>query len=111
LTLLAPVIQEEILALSPTVVGRDAITERTLRPIVTWATLICRSLPISPRIVLSVTRPHFHPHEGVGEPKHQGDWSPGPHTAASVSSRSTLRRPRADPTFAVDASRPARTAL
>ena len=34
LTLLAPTIQEEILALPPVTVGRDPITERTLRPIV-----------------------------------------------------------------------------
>ena len=34
LTLLAPAIQEEILALPPVTVGRDPITERTLRPIV-----------------------------------------------------------------------------
>jgi len=34
LTLLAPPIQAEILALPPVPVGRDAITERTLRPIV-----------------------------------------------------------------------------
>jgi hypothetical protein len=33
LTLLAPAIQEEILALEPVNVGRDAITERLLRPI------------------------------------------------------------------------------
>jgi len=34
LTLLAPTIQEEILALPPVTVGRDLITERSLRPIV-----------------------------------------------------------------------------
>ena len=34
LTLLAPAIQAEILALPPVRVGRDTITERTLRPIV-----------------------------------------------------------------------------
>lgn len=34
LTLLAPAIQEEILAMPPVAVGRDPITERTLRPIV-----------------------------------------------------------------------------
>ena len=34
LTLLAPAIQAEILALPPVTVGRDQITERTLRPIV-----------------------------------------------------------------------------
>ena len=34
LTLLAPAIQAEILALPPVMVGRDPITERTLRPIV-----------------------------------------------------------------------------
>jgi hypothetical protein len=34
LTLLAPAIQEAILALPPVPVGRDQITERTLRPIV-----------------------------------------------------------------------------
>ena len=34
LTLLAPSIQAEILALPPVTVGRDPITERTLRPIV-----------------------------------------------------------------------------
>jgi hypothetical protein len=34
LTLLAPAIQAEILALPPVAVGRDPITERTLRPIV-----------------------------------------------------------------------------
>ena len=34
LTLLAPTIQEEILALPPVTVGRDAITERSLRSIV-----------------------------------------------------------------------------
>lgn len=33
LTLLAPAIQEEILALPPVTVGRDPITERALRPI------------------------------------------------------------------------------
>jgi hypothetical protein len=34
LTLLAPAIQEEILAMAPVTAGRDVITERTLRPIV-----------------------------------------------------------------------------
>lgn len=34
LTLLAPTIQQEILAMPPVTVGRDRITERTLRPIV-----------------------------------------------------------------------------
>ena len=34
LTLLAPEIQAEILAMPPVTVGRDPITERTLRPIV-----------------------------------------------------------------------------
>jgi hypothetical protein len=34
LTLLAPAIQDEILALSPVTEGRDPITERTLRAIV-----------------------------------------------------------------------------
>jgi hypothetical protein len=34
LTLLAPAIQEEIFTLPPVTVGRDTITERTLRPIV-----------------------------------------------------------------------------
>jgi hypothetical protein len=34
LLLLAPVIQEEILVMPPITVGRDRITERTLRPIV-----------------------------------------------------------------------------
>jgi hypothetical protein len=34
LLLLAPAIQEEILALPPVTTGRDLITERTLRPIV-----------------------------------------------------------------------------
>ena len=34
LTLLAPEIQEAILAMPPVTAGRDAITERTLRPIV-----------------------------------------------------------------------------
>ena len=41
LTLLAPVIQVAILAMPPVTVGRDPITERTLRPIVAepnWAT-------------------------------------------------------------------------
>ena len=37
LTLLAPTIQEEILALPPITTGRDRITERTLRPIVAEA--------------------------------------------------------------------------
>jgi len=37
LTLLAPQIQAEILALPPVTVGRDRITERTLRPIVAEA--------------------------------------------------------------------------
>jgi len=37
LTLLAPTIQEAILALPPVTVGRDRITERTLRPIVAEA--------------------------------------------------------------------------
>jgi hypothetical protein len=34
LTLLAPAIQEEILAMPPVTVGRDPISERALRPIV-----------------------------------------------------------------------------
>ena len=34
LTLLAPAIQEGILALQPVTIGRDPITERTMRPIV-----------------------------------------------------------------------------
>jgi hypothetical protein len=34
LLLLAPAIQEEVLAMPPVTVGRDPITERTLRPIV-----------------------------------------------------------------------------
>jgi hypothetical protein len=34
LTLLAPAIQEEILAMPPVTVGRDVVTERTLRAIV-----------------------------------------------------------------------------
>ena len=34
MTLLAPAIQAEVLALPPVTVGRDPITERTLRPIV-----------------------------------------------------------------------------
>jgi hypothetical protein len=34
LTLLAPTIQAEILAMPPVTVGRDPVTERTLRPIV-----------------------------------------------------------------------------
>ena len=34
LTLLAPAIQDDILALPPVTVGRDTITERRLRPIV-----------------------------------------------------------------------------
>jgi hypothetical protein len=34
LTLLAPAIQAEIFAMPPVTVGRDPITERTLRPIV-----------------------------------------------------------------------------
>jgi hypothetical protein len=34
---LAPVIQEEILAMPPVKVGRESITERTLRPIVAEA--------------------------------------------------------------------------
>ena len=41
LTLLAPAIQAEILAMPPVTTGRDLITERTLRPIVAepdWAT-------------------------------------------------------------------------
>ena len=37
LTLLAPAIQTEILALPPVTKGRDPITERTLRPIVAEA--------------------------------------------------------------------------
>ena len=37
LTLLAPAIQAEILAMPPVRVGRDPITERTLRPIVAEA--------------------------------------------------------------------------
>lgn len=37
LTLLAPAIQGEILALPPVTAGRDAITERALRPIVAEA--------------------------------------------------------------------------
>ena len=51
LTLLAPVIQEEILAMGPVTVGRDSISERSLRAILaepawatqeeTWRTLRC----------------------------------------------------------------------
>jgi hypothetical protein len=37
LTLLAPTLQEEILAMGPVNLGRDPITERTLRPIVAEA--------------------------------------------------------------------------
>ena len=37
LTLLAPAIQAEILAMPPVTTGRDTITERTLRPIVAVA--------------------------------------------------------------------------
>ena len=54
LTLLAPSIQEAILALPPITVGRDPITERSLRPIVAepvwerqfvkWARLRCGAL-------------------------------------------------------------------
>ena len=33
LLLLAPVIQEEILSMPPVTVGRDTITERSLRPL------------------------------------------------------------------------------
>ena len=45
LALLAPAIQEEILALPPVTTGRDVITERTLRPIVAepvWERLVNR---------------------------------------------------------------------
>jgi hypothetical protein len=62
LTLLAPAIQAEILALPPVTVGRDPITERTLRPIVAepvwatqrarWSTLVDRPASISPDAVM-----------------------------------------------------------
>jgi hypothetical protein len=55
LTLLAPAIQEAILAMPPVTVGRDTITERSLRPIVAeaewerqlagWRTLIYTPAP------------------------------------------------------------------
>ena len=53
LTLLAPAIQEEILALPSVTVGRDPITERTLRPLVAeavWERQLCRWRMVKSRI-------------------------------------------------------------